>query len=349
MSRRPNTSRRLMDPANIPFVGSLHPKSRPSSFLSIGLVVVGALLIVGYLYHGSGGRSRLEDFNRLQDQSRELVKIHWPPFHFYLLCGGVSCTLELLRAYPILKKAYGESINKILHVGPDTCSVVSKLLNEEDTEAWGIEPYDLEDADANCKSLVGKGIVRAADIKFRLPYRAKSFSLVIVSDAVDYLSPKYINKTIPELARVAADGLVIFSGIPGQRRAKIAEMSKFGRPANLEENEAASNKFDEAAAKQSYMPACQFFVVLHLGVSPPISCSIIAAGNIHAEIQILGRKHPWPPSVFSYHSLPPSMIVLVMVSPFTDLGLEAAVSDWAGSFRLRVVRQGTAGEARDGG
>nr|GMD05176.1 probable pectin methylesterase CGR3 [Ipomoea batatas] len=210
MSRRPNTSRRLMDPANIPFVGSLHPKSRPSSFLSIGLVVVGALLIVGYLYHGSGGRSKLEDFNRLQ--------------------GGVSCTLELLRAYPILKKAYGESINKVLHVGPDTCSVVSKLLNEEDTEAWGIEPYDLEDADANCKSLVGKGIVRAADIKFRLPYRAKSFSLVIVSDAVDYLSPKYINKTIPELARVAADGLVVFSGIPGQRRAKIAEMSKFGRP-----------------------------------------------------------------------------------------------------------------------
>ncbi|XP_031131072.1 probable pectin methylesterase CGR3 [Ipomoea triloba] len=253
MSRRPNTSRRLMDPANIPFVGSLHPKSRPS-FLSIGLVVVGALLIVGYLYHGSGGRSRLEDFNRLQ--------------------GGVSCTLELLRAYPILKKAYGESINKVLHVGPDTCSVVSKLLNDEDTEVWGIEPYDLEDADANCKSLVGKGIVRAADIKFRLPYRAKSFSLVIVSDAVDYLSPKYINKTLPELARVAADGLVVFSGIPGQRRAKIAEMSKFGRPAkfrtpswwirffvqaNLEENEDASKKFDEAAAEQSYVPACQVF------------------------------------------------------------------------------------------
>nr|GMC66682.1 hypothetical protein Iba_chr02eCG8010 [Ipomoea batatas] len=57
------------------------------------------------------------------------------------------------------------------------------------------------------------------------------------------------------------------------------------------------------------------------------------------------------------------MIVLVMVSPFTYLGLEAAVSDgvaglhvlrqggevWVGSFRLRVVRQGTAGEAREDG
>lgn len=103
-------------------------------------------------------------------------------------------------------------MHKVLHVGPETCSVVSKLLKEEETEAWGVEPYDLEDVDANCKSLVNKGIVRAADIKFPLPYRAKSFSLVIVSDALDYLSPKYLNRTLPELARVSADGVIIFSG-----------------------------------------------------------------------------------------------------------------------------------------
>lgn len=103
-------------------------------------------------------------------------------------------------------------MKKVLHVGPDTCSVVSKLLKEEDTEAWGVEPFDLEDADANCKSLVSKGIVRAADIKFSLPYRPKSFSLVIASDALDYLSPKYLNKTLPELARVSADGVVIYTG-----------------------------------------------------------------------------------------------------------------------------------------
>lgn len=126
--------------------------------------------------------------------------------------GGVSCTLEVQRALPVLKKAYGDSMHKILHVGPDSCSVVSQLLKEEDTEAWGVEPYDLDDADANCKSLVRKGIVRVADIKFPLAYRAKSFSLVIVSDAVDYLSPKYLNKTLPELARVSADGLVILAG-----------------------------------------------------------------------------------------------------------------------------------------
>jgi len=104
-------------------------------------------------------------------------------------------------------------MRKVLHVGPDTCLAVSSLLKEEDTEAWGVEPYDLDDVSANCKSLVRKGLVRVADIKFPLPYRAKSFSLVVVSDALDYLSPKYLNKTLPELARVSADGLVIFSGI----------------------------------------------------------------------------------------------------------------------------------------
>lgn len=126
--------------------------------------------------------------------------------------GGMSCTAELHKALPVLKKAYGDNMRKVLHVGPDTCSVVSKLLKEEDTEAWGIEPYDLDETDSNCKHLVHNGIVRVADIKFPLPYRSKSFSLVIVSDAVDYLSPRYLNKTLPELARVAADGLVILSG-----------------------------------------------------------------------------------------------------------------------------------------
>lgn len=111
-----------------------------------------------------------------------------------------------------MKKAYGDGMRKVLHVGPDTCSVVSALLREDDTEAWGVEPYDIEDADRNCKSLVHRGRVRVADIKFPLPYRAKSFSLVLISDALDYLSPKYLNRTLPELARVSSDGIVIFAG-----------------------------------------------------------------------------------------------------------------------------------------
>lgn len=236
-------------------MGALHHKSRPSPLLSIGLVVVEALLIVGYLYRGSGARSGdIAALNRVD--------------------GGVSCNLELQRLIPILKKAYGDSMRKVLHVGPETCSAVSQLLKEEDTEAWGVEPYELDDADANCRSLVSKGVVRVADIKFSLPYKPKSFSLVIVSDALDYLSPKYLNKTVPDLARVASDGLVILSGYPGHQRAKLAELSKFGRPAkfrssswwvrffiqnSLEENEAVIKKFEQAAAKQSYKSGCQVF------------------------------------------------------------------------------------------
>ncbi|KAI0498373.1 hypothetical protein KFK09_021614 [Dendrobium nobile] len=252
MSRRV-PSRRPAESGSLPLIGSLNQKSKTSPLLSIGLVVLGAILLIGYSYSGSGVSTNVrESF------------------------GGevASCTLEVQHAIPVLKKVYGDGMRKVLHVGPDTCSVVTKLLKEEGTEAWGVEPYDLEDADSNCKSLVRKGFVRAADIKFSLPYRPKSFSLVITSDTVDYLSPKYLNRTIPDLARVSADGLVIFAGFPGHHRAKISELPKFGRPAKsrspswwlryfisagLEENEAAAKKFEQAAAKMSYKPGCQIF------------------------------------------------------------------------------------------
>ncbi|KAE8707008.1 GTP-binding protein [Hibiscus syriacus] len=253
MSRRQvSTTRRFVDSGNYPFAGALQYKSRSSPILSIGLVIVGAILLIGYVYSGSG-KSRV--VSRLQ--------------------GDYTCTLEVQRAIPFLKKAYGDSMHKVLHVGPDTCLVVSKLLKEEGTEAWGVEPYDIEDVEEDCRSLVGKGIVRVADIKFPLPYRSKSFSLVIVSDAIDYLSPKYLNKTLPEFARVASDGLVIFAGSPGHQKAKVAELSKFGRPAkmrsstwwvrffdqiSLQGNEAVTKKFEQAASsKSSYPPACQVF------------------------------------------------------------------------------------------
>ena len=255
MSRRPvNPSRRLGDGGSIPFVASIQSKSQNSPLLSIGLVIVGAILLIGYCYSNSGGAS-----GGIKD-----VKLE----------GGASCSLEVLQALPILKKAYGDSMHKVLHVGPDSCSVVSSLLEEGDTEAWGIEPYELDDVGAKCKNLVRKGIVRVADIKFSLPYRAKSFSLVIVSDALDYLSPRYLNKTLPELVRVSADGVVIFTGYPGQQKTRGEEVAKFGRPAklrssswwirffvqsSLDENETAGKKFEQASAKKAYKPACQIF------------------------------------------------------------------------------------------
>ncbi|KDP32121.1 hypothetical protein JCGZ_12582 [Jatropha curcas] len=256
MSRRQvSSTRRFVDTGSLPFAGALHSKSRSSPLLSVALILLGAILLIAYAYSGHG---------IFGGNKEALSKVE----------GDFSCTLEVQRAISILKKAYGDSMRKVLHVGPDTCSVVSQLLKEEETEAWGVEPYDIEDADANCKNSIRKGIVRVADIKFPLPYRSKSFSLVIVSDALDYLSQKYLNRTLPELARVASDGLVIFAGSPGQQRAKVAELSKFGRPAkmrssswwvrffvqtSLEENETALKKFEQAALKKSYKPTCQVF------------------------------------------------------------------------------------------
>ncbi|XP_019195590.1 PREDICTED: uncharacterized protein At3g49720-like [Ipomoea nil] len=254
MSRRPgNPSRRFGGGGSLG--GLLHPKTRVSPLVTI-LLILGVVAVVVYFYRHSG----LAGFNKVA-----LSRIN---------DGDLTCTSEVSKTLAYLRKAYGDSMHRILHVGPDSCSVVSKLVKEEGSEAWGVEPYDIEDADVNCKSLVHRGVVRVADIKFLLPYRPKSFSLSLVSDATDYLSPKYLNKTLPELARVSSDGLIIFTGSPGQSKAKVTELTKFGRPAkmrsstwwtrfftqiSLEENEAANKKFQQAVKKGGYKPKCQVF------------------------------------------------------------------------------------------
>lgn len=127
-----SSTRRFVDSGSFPFSGALQSKSRSSPLLSVCLVLVGGLLLLGYAYSGPG----------VFGGGKEAIsKVE----------GDYSCTLEVQRAIPILKKAYGDNMRKVLHVGPDTCSVVSKLLKEEETEAWGVEPYDTEDADAQCK------------------------------------------------------------------------------------------------------------------------------------------------------------------------------------------------------
>ncbi|KAI3669728.1 hypothetical protein L6452_41097 [Arctium lappa] len=255
MSRRPgNPTRRFVGSGNNSLGGILHSKSRPSPLISVVLVLLGTVLVIGYVYKGSGESGSYKAFSKIQD--------------------NFGCTFDVHTAIPILKKTYGDSMHRVLHVGPDACSVVSRLTKEANTEAWGVEPYDIEDADISCRSLVHKGLVRVADIKFPLPYRAKSFSLIIVSDSVDYLSPKYLNKTLPDLARVSAQNLVIFTGKPSNSKTKLQQASRFGRTAkmrsaswwarffvqtSLEENEAAAKKFEQAASKSSYKPKCQVF------------------------------------------------------------------------------------------
>ncbi|KAK9054158.1 hypothetical protein SSX86_025235 [Deinandra increscens subsp. villosa] len=246
-----------------PLGGIFHSKSQTSPLLSVLLVLLGTVLVIGYIFKGSGGSGDYKAFSKIE--------------------GDFSCTYDVHMAIPILKKTYGDSMHKVLHVGPDTCAIVSELTKEKDIEAWGVEPYDIEETDVSCRNLVRKGLVRVADIKFPLPYRAKSFSLIIVSDSVDYLSPKYLNKTLPDLARVSAQNLVIFTGKPSSNsKANLPQSSRFGRPVSsylnfvakmrsaswwarffvqtsLEENETAAKNFEQAAAKSSYKPKCQVF------------------------------------------------------------------------------------------
>ncbi|XP_047977823.1 probable pectin methylesterase CGR3 isoform X1 [Salvia hispanica] len=255
-ARRPiNPSRRISETGAVLSSSSLQSRSRSPSYLSIALIL-GALFVIGYLYRGQGSFGNPKALNRVE--------------------GDVSCTVEVERAIPILKKVYGNSMLKVLHVGPETCFVVSRLIKEEGTEAFGVEPYDVEDADEACKRLVHKGLVRVADIKFPLPYKAKSFPLVIVSDALDYLSPRYLNRSLPALTRLSSDGLVIFTGYPHKQKAMSVNKARYGRSAklrsstwwiryflqmSLEENEAATKKFEQAAAKSSFTSNCQ---ILHL-------------------------------------------------------------------------------------
>lgn len=253
MSRKPSIfARRAAGGGGI--WGLFHPKSRLSPLISVVLLLLGLILVVGSLFHDSGSSGSIK---------QSVTGI-----------DGDTCSVEVQRVLPILKKPYGENMRRVLYVGPDTCSVVSELLKDEEIEVWGVEPYEIDDVDHDCKNLVQRGFVRVADIKFPLPYRENSFSIVIVSDATDYLSQKSLNKTLPELARVSSDGLVIFTGYPGHSRAKVTERSKFGRPAKMrsstwwahffvqtsfEENEDAIKKFEQAATKSGYIPRCQVF------------------------------------------------------------------------------------------
>uniref|UniRef100_A0A804UFL0 Uncharacterized protein n=1 Tax=Zea mays TaxID=4577 RepID=A0A804UFL0_MAIZE len=208
MSRRSvNPSRRVADGGLPSFGGPFHPKSRSPPVLTIALVVLGVIFLIAY-FNSSPGRLKILG---VTVTSKETVTR-----------SEGSCTSEVMRALPYLKKAYGNAMQKVLHVGPDSCTVVSNLLKEGKVEAWGVEPYDLEDTDSTCKRLVRKGFVRN----------------------------------------------------PGQQKAKVSELPKFGRPAKLRssswwtryfvqtgltENEGPLKKFEEATSQNKYQPDCQIF------------------------------------------------------------------------------------------
>ena len=132
------------------------------------------------------------------------------------MAGHTFCTSEVQTTIPLLREVYDDTMTKVLYVGPDTCSMISKLLivDEDDYEAWGVEPYDFDSSYFHCWDLIHKGIIRVADVKFDLPYEKNSFSHVIISDTLEYFSSRYLNSTIFELMRVSREGVIIFAGKP---------------------------------------------------------------------------------------------------------------------------------------
>ncbi|KAD4585571.1 hypothetical protein E3N88_23172 [Mikania micrantha] len=93
-------------------------KEQTEFVLLLALEVVdaftGAFVVIGYVFKGSGESGDYKAFSKIN--------------------GDFSCTYDVHKSIPILKKTYGDSMQKVLHIGPDTCSIVSQLRKEKDTE-----------------------------------------------------------------------------------------------------------------------------------------------------------------------------------------------------------------------
>uniref|UniRef100_A0A0E0BX04 Uncharacterized protein n=1 Tax=Oryza meridionalis TaxID=40149 RepID=A0A0E0BX04_9ORYZ len=94
------------------------------------------------------------------------------------------------------------------------------------------------------------------------------------------LHPKSRSPPVLTIALVVLGVIILIayfnsgSGNPGQQKAKVSELPKFGRPAKLRssswwsryfiqtglrENEGPLKKFEQAASKNKYKPDCQIF------------------------------------------------------------------------------------------
>lgn len=125
-----------------------------------------------------------------------------------------GCRAKICEALPILQEVYGKILHRTLHVGPGTCGVVSNLLKEDDVEVWGIQPFDLrEPVHPLCENFVRKGIIRIWDPYNPLPYRKKSFSLVIVTGTLDQMKSKELNQTLSDFASVSSHSMMLIVGM----------------------------------------------------------------------------------------------------------------------------------------
>ncbi|XP_002960138.2 uncharacterized protein At3g49720 [Selaginella moellendorffii] len=183
----------------------------------------------------------------------------------------------VLDALPLLQEVYGKHMKAVLHIGPQTCNVVARLLQDEGGQAWGVEPSEMTNPSSVCKSLVKKGLVRIADVHRGLPYRSKSFSLVLASNTLEHLTSRQLNRTLPELARLTSHAIVAFiSSQPSQvssarqLQAALKSIKSHNRTwwsrkfetAGLDEDEEMSKGFASLQLQRSYRSSDYIFHLL---------------------------------------------------------------------------------------
>lgn len=130
--------------------------------------------------------------------------------------GGSSeseCKRSLCQAIPLLVDLYGKAMHKILHIGRGSCGIVHELLKEDHIEVWGLEPEEIKTpAGSTCDNFIKKGRIRVSEPGRPLHYRPKSFSLILVSDVLDKLTPGILRAALKEYERATTRNLIVVVG-----------------------------------------------------------------------------------------------------------------------------------------
>ncbi|OAE19982.1 hypothetical protein AXG93_3049s1000 [Marchantia polymorpha subsp. ruderalis] len=235
------------------------PKSASSPFITVVLLLVGIILITSYSNYTPGsGNVHISTDDDDDDAANR-----------------VECPINVCGAIPILKQLYGEIMGRSLHMGPESCGVVSKL-REEGNEVWGIQPHTYVmhgPLHTMCRELIKKGVVRIGDPS-RIPYRAKSFSFVLVTGTLEPMNSKELNQTLRYLARVTTHRLVVIvgDGGDGAGRANVAgKVQKTPKPRSrswwqrrlqgvgLEEDEDLARRFQTLQAATTFKTSSNIF------------------------------------------------------------------------------------------
>ncbi|KAG6547219.1 hypothetical protein Mapa_011155 [Marchantia paleacea] len=271
-------------------------KSQSSPYLSVVLLLAVVLLIIGYnsgrsssykshgagaLHHDrridlvAGGDVSARHISATDNSNIQMKDDDDLLSDFLALKDGnrrqkPECRSRVCAAIPILQEMYGVVMHRTLHMGPGTCGVVSKLREEEGNEVWGIQPYEMrKPVHKLCKNLIKRGIVRVGDPS-RIPYRARSFSFVLVTGTLEQMTSKELNQTLLDLARVSSNRLVLIVG-NGGRPNSAGKMQKPLKPRSrswwqrrlqgvgLEEDEDLALKFDTLQAATTFRTSCNIF------------------------------------------------------------------------------------------